>query len=219
MPKTWSRCFIPFLVMILAFTSVFSSYAHAEVQKDEVSQQALDRAKQVASMTEQERQQELGSIPDLEQKQTALSESLVYQQDTGTIVINQVKAKQLYSFSEQELKGYTTFLNSLTPEETNDLLQAYGVDVSTTNATDGNVVTPQIAPIIWIGIIAIGVIAGGVIFSALYFNHQQKMTLINRCYDEGGTPKIDSRDQSGLNGTTNSGAAEGANGYKFECIK
>ena len=219
MPKPWSRCFVPFLAMILAFTSVFSSYAHAEVQKDAVNQQALDRAKEVASMTEEERQQELGSIPDLESKQAALSESLVYQSNTGKIVINQVKAKQLYSFSEQELKGYSAFLSSLTPDETHDLLKAYGVDVSTATPTEGNVVTPQIAPIIWIGIIAIGVIAGGVIFSALYFNHQQKMTLINRCYDEGGTPKIDSRDQSGLNGTTNSGAAEGANGYKFECIK
>ncbi|WP_458119966.1 hypothetical protein [Paenibacillus sp. Z6-24] len=218
MTQKVNRYFIPFLAMVLAFTSAFSSYAHAEVQKNDVNQQALDRAKSAAAMSEQEREEAFGSIPDLAKKEAALSESLEYSARTGKIAINQVKAKQLYNFSDQEIKGYAAFLDSLTPDETKELLTAYGVDVSAADTGNGEI-TPQIAPIIWIGIIAIGVIAGGVIFTALYFNHQQKMTLINRCYDEGGTPKIDSRDSSGLNGTTSSGAAEGANGYKFECVK
>ncbi len=220
MIKTVRQYLIPLLVFTLVFTSSLSSYAYAEVSKETTSIQAFERAKSLANMDASQQAEILGNIPDLKEKEAALGQALTYDNTTGKIILQKEIALQKYAFNETDLNGYSSFLKELTPEQTKELLTAYGIDIHTQDSpkTSGGI-SVQIAPIIWIGIIAIGVIAGGVIFTALYFNHQQKMTLINRCYDEGGSPRLDSRDSSGMNGTTNSGAASAANGYKFECIK
>lgn len=65
-----------------------------------------------------------------------------------------------------------------------------------------------------------GILAGGeAIFYAMYSSYAEKQMLIDPCYDNGGTPVIDSRDSSGVEGTTDSGAAKHAGGYRFECQK
>lgn len=74
--------------------------------------------------------------------------------------------------------------------------------------------------IIWGGVAALGILAGGgLIFYAMYSSHEEKQTLINRCYDKGGNPVVDSRDSAGVEGTTDSGAAKHSGGYRFECQK
>ncbi|MFA1739998.1 hypothetical protein [Lysinibacillus fusiformis] len=60
------------------------------------------------------------------------------------------------------------------------------------------------ANIVWFVPIVVGaiIVAGGIIFSALYFSHKEKMTLIDKCYANGGYPEIDSKDKAGAKGTT-----------------
>lgn len=70
------------------------------------------------------------------------------------------------------------------------------------------------------GVAVLGILAGGgLIFYAMYTSHSEKQNLVNQCYDNGGTPVIDSRDSAGVKGTTDSGAAKQEGGYRFECQK
>ncbi|UZM97002.1 hypothetical protein OL548_16930 [Lysinibacillus sp. MHQ-1] len=56
-------------------------------------------------------------------------------------------------------------------------------------------------------------------FLPFTFLIKKKMTLIDKCYANGGYPEIDSKDKAGAKGTTDGGAATKAGGYKFECKK
>ena len=54
---------------------------------------------------------------------------------------------------------------------------------------------------------------------SMYTTHAEKQNLINQCYQNGGSPVVDSRDSAGVEGTTDSGAAKNEGGYRFECQK
>ena len=62
-------------------------------------------------------------------------------------------------------------------------------------------------------------VAGALIFTATYFNHQEKMKLIDECGRASGYPEVDSRDSGGVDGTTNAYEAQAAGGYNFKCRK
>ena len=54
----------------------------------------------------------------------------------------------------------------------------------------------------------------------MYFNHQEKMKLIDECgRASSGYPEVESRDSGGVDGTTNAYEAQAAGGYKFKCRK
>jgi len=105
----------------------------------------------------------------------------------------------------------------LSPKDIEEIVLDNGYDVGTLN------VDPDLghaSAITWVAVVLVAVlITGALIFTALYFSHKQKMNFINRCYNNRGYPKIDSRDKGGVKGTTNSGSASVAGGYKMECRK
>lgn len=156
--------------------------------------------------------------PDYQEKYDALNKSGFYNPETHKILLSEEKAKSYYDFDDEELKEIKNRLENLTEEEINTILDLNGIDPDELNAdvdVDG-----AHANWVWLIPIAIGmVLAGGIIFSALYFSHKEKMTLINKCYAKGGNPKVSSNDKAGLKGTTKSGDAQKAGGYKFECKK
>lgn len=49
------------------------------------------------------------------------------------------------------------------------------------------------------------------------YSHVEKLELVERCYEEGGMPYVDSSDSAGLNGTTDGVEASRAGSYNFEC--
>ena len=57
-------------------------------------------------------------------------------------------------------------------------------------------VTTMVAPVIvWGGVVILGIFTGAALyFSSKYMTHVEKQNLINRCYDMGGTPSLDSGD-------------------------
>lgn len=154
--------------------------------------------------------------PDFKDKYNALEKSGFYNPETNKILLSEETAKSYYDFSNEELNVIKTHLANLTDKEISNILELNNIDP---DAIDANTETAH-ANWVWLIPVGIGLIlAGGIIFSAMYFSHKEKMTLINKCYDKGGSPKVSSKDKAGLNGTTNSGAAEQAGGYKFECVK
>ncbi len=153
---------------------------------------------------------------DFQEKYAALEQSGFYNPETHEILLSEEIAKSHYDFTDQELADIKNRLANLTDSEVDMILDFNGIDVDEIEAG------ADTAHANWIWLIPVGIgiiVAGGIIFSALYFSHQEKMTLINRCYDKGGNPRVSSQDKAGLKGTTNSGEAQQAGGYKFECVK
>lgn len=154
--------------------------------------------------------------PNFDAKYNALEKSGFYNPETHELLLSEEIAKSYYNFSDEELNEIKDRLASLTDEEINKILEFNGINPNDVEAD------PNGAHANWFWLIPVGIgiiVAGGIIFSAMYFSHKEKMTLINRCYDKNGNPKVSSNDKAGLKGKTDSGAAERAGGYKFECVK
>ncbi|MGM0876786.1 MAG: chromosome partitioning protein ParB [Bacillota bacterium] len=154
----------------------------------------------------------------LESKNEAIANSTYYSVKNHEIVLNEIEA--LSSNPNLEMKDFKEvkkFLKSLTDEDIDQILVANGYSLEEVKI-DLDLAHANIVWFVPVIIIAI-LVTGALIFTALYFNHTEKQNLINKCYANKGYPVIDSRDSSGVNGTTNSGAAKAANGYKFECRK
>lgn len=155
---------------------------------------------------------------NLTDEEEAIASGIFYDPSSRTFILDEELVTQNIDISQEVLAGYQEKLNNISSDEAEAAMQSVGADV---NQNDSGEVSTQVAPaIIYGGVAAFGLFLGAaVIFSALYFNHQQKMNLIDRCYDEGGTPQVDSADSAGLNGTKNSSASSSANGYEFECVE
>lgn len=151
-------------------------------------------------------------------KTDAINSSTYYSIKDNKVVLNEQQAlEKNSSLTSHEIQSVKNQLNNLTETEINKILIDNGYDlneIKLTNTQDGH------ANWIWLIPVVTGiVVAGGIIFSAMYFSHKEKMALINKCYSHKGRPVIDSRDKAGAKGTTNSGSASKAGGYKFECKK
>jgi hypothetical protein len=148
----------------------------------------------------------------------AIANSTYYSVKDHEIVLNKKEALDKNpNLAKKDIKEVQKFLKALTDEDIDQILLDNGYSLEEvkidSDLAHANIV--WFVPVIIIAILA----AGTLIFTALYFNHTQKQNLINKCYANKGYPVIDSRDSSGVNGTTSSGAAKSANGYKFECKK
>lgn len=160
---------------------------------------------------------------DEQNKAIALSESILFNFNTGKLEIDKELAEEKYTFSNSELNQVENVLDSLSFEETKDLLLAQGIDMENYEGEillkeDGDEVIQYAWPIIWLA--GIGLISFiGYLFYDKYLSDKEKKNLINRCYDAGGYPVIDNRDISGQYGTTNDTAAVNIGGYNFACSR
>ncbi|MFB5660306.1 hypothetical protein [Alteribacillus sp. HJP-4] len=154
----------------------------------------------------------------LNERDSALVKATFYNTETGTFELDEEIAREHYNFSDEALSSIKIAMEDISPEQAEQLMADANIDIYDTEEEDG--ASTQVAPaLIWGGIAVIGILTGGaLIFSSMYFNHQEKTQLIDRCYDEGGNPVVSNQDSAGVNGTTDSGAAERAGGYTFECV-
>ncbi|MBK3497204.1 hypothetical protein JFL43_20715 [Viridibacillus sp. YIM B01967] len=153
---------------------------------------------------------------ELSTKEDAINNSTYYSIKTHEIVLNEKQALDLNPNIEQaELDMVKQAIEKLSDAEIDTLLinNGYDLDEIKIDTDFGHANIAWFVPII-IGII---LVVGAIFFSTLYFSHEEKMSLINQCYANNGYPVIDSRDEAGVNGTTDSGSANQAGGYKFEC--
>lgn len=149
-----------------------------------------------------------------------LANATIYDPSSDEIRIDRSKVDHT-QVSDATLNKVETGLKTVPDETVNEVLKDNGLDPEETRNQGDSDVSIRIAPaIIWGGAAIPGIIAGGgLIFYAMYTTHEEKMQLVNRCYDEGGTPVVSSQDSAGVEGTTDSGAAQKAGGYRFECQK
>ncbi|MBA9028843.1 chromosome partitioning protein ParB [Peribacillus huizhouensis] len=155
---------------------------------------------------------------EAERKNEAIANSTYYSVKKHEIVLNEQEALSANpNITKKEINEVNKFLKSLTGEDIDQILVTNGYSLEDvkidSDLAHANIV--WFVPVIIIALLA----TGALIFTAMYFNHTEKQNLINKCYANGGYPVVDSRDSSGVKGTTNSGAAKAANGYKFECKK
>ncbi|CCE54339.1 MAG: chromosome partitioning protein ParB [Corynebacterium sp.] len=159
------------------------------------------------------------SDPDV-QGPMALAEAVYYDEGADEFRLNEAKIDH-DRVTAAEIDTAESELAGLSDEQIDQVIADNGYDPEQMRQPDSTQITPQIAPaIIWGGVALIGILTGGgLIFYAMYTSHAEKQNLIDQCYDNGGSPVIDSRDSSGVEGTTDSGAAKHAGGYRFECQK
>jgi hypothetical protein len=152
-------------------------------------------------------------------KKEALAHSTYYLPFEDKIVLDvggaKAKNKKLTKFDIQQVE---LFLESLSSEDIEQILIDNGYDLNEVKVDDTELAYANIVWYVPVIIIAI-LISGALIFSAMYFNYKEKQNLVNRCYNVGGRPIIDSRDKTGINGSPDSGEASRIGGYKFECRK
>lgn len=154
------------------------------------------------------------------QSPAALVEAVYFDSDADEFRLNEAKIDH-DRVTTEEIDEVESELSDLSDEEIDQVIAENGYDPDQVREPNPSGVTPMIAPaVIWGGVALIGILTGGgLIFYAMYTTHSEKQSLIDQCYDNGGTPVIDSRDSSGVEGTTDSGAAKTAGGYRFECQK
>ncbi|GAB0171769.1 chromosome partitioning protein ParB [Lysinibacillus sp. CTST325] len=159
---------------------------------------------------------------ELESKESALAESLLYNFNTQTLEFDEEAAKEIYNFTDEELSYYES-LESLTPEEVNNTLLTLGIDMEN---YDGNIIykedengeIQEFAVVAWLA--GIGLVSFiGYFFWDRYLTHKEKMNYMDQCFAQGGNPVIDSRDDAGLRGKTSETEAKKIGGYNFACEK
>lgn len=170
----------------------------------------------VTQATAVEAKEVSGEIDDV------ISQSVYFVPQTGELSVNEQQVRDAYPDVQIEESVFTDVrsqLKALSDDEVDNLLVENGYDPAEVRVADGEA-TANAAPIVWLvvgGIAALG--AGALIFTSMYFSHKEKTELINRCYETGGNPVVDSRDQAGVSGQTKSDEAQADGGYKFECRK
>ncbi|SES05414.1 hypothetical protein [Salipaludibacillus aurantiacus] len=144
----------------------------------------------------------------------ALEKSVYVNTLTRTAHVDNERALNYYEFTNDELELIQNELDNL-----NDYQIQAMIDHATANSEDE--MQPLVAPaIVWGGIAVLGIFTGAALyFSSKYMNHVEKQNLINRCYDMGGTPSIDSGDTGGLHGAPKKAWWKMSNTYSFECVK
>lgn len=149
-----------------------------------------------------------------------LAEATYYDAGTDEIRLDE-RSIDSSRVTAAEVDAVRLGLETLSDEQIDEVLLDNGMNPDEVRHTVEPGTSLRIAPaIIWGGVAILGILAGGgLIFYAMYTSHAEKQNLINRCYDNGGAPVIDSRDSAGVEGTTDSGAAQRAGGYRFECQK
>lgn len=188
--------FIYMLVAVLFLSIILPNFAHANTN---------------SSVNEQN-------------KVIAISESILFNFNTKKLEIDKELAKEKYTFSNSELNHFENVLDSLSIEDTNDLLLNQGIDMENYEGEillkedENGVIQPYGWPLIILA--GIGIVSFiGYLFYDKYLSDKEKKLLINRCYDAGGFPVIDNRDTSGRYGTTNDSAAVNIGGYNFACSR
>ena len=144
----------------------------------------------------------------------ALERSVYVNTQSRTAHIDQEKASGYYNFTAEEFQTIQAVLDDLT----DDQIQLM-IDYSQANSKGG--MQARVAPIIvWGGIAVLGIFTGAALyFSSKYMTYKEKQNLINRCYDMGGTPVIESGDTGGLHGEPKKAWWKISNTYTFECVK
>ncbi|WYP27555.1 hypothetical protein NSQ54_05440 [Alkalihalobacillus sp. FSL W8-0930] len=143
----------------------------------------------------------------------ALESSVYVDTQSRTAHIDQEKALELYSFTDEEFTLIQERLDQLSDDQIQEM-----INYATPDSGD---ISTQVAPaIIWGGIAVIGIFTGAALyFSSKYMTHQEKQNLINRCYDMGGSPSIDSGDVGGMGGEPQKAWWKMSNEYSFECVQ
>lgn len=149
-----------------------------------------------------------------EQGLAALDKSVYVDLTTNSAHVDKEKALYHYNFTDHQLNAVQSKLDNLTDEEIESM-----VNYSLSNSGDD--LQTRVAPlIVWGGIAALGIFSGAALyFSSKYMNHLEKQNLINRCYDVGGTPSLDSGDTGGMGGAPKKAWWKISNSYSFECVK
>lgn len=142
----------------------------------------------------------------------ALEKSIYVNTMTNTAHIDHDKALSYYNFTTQEFTMIQQQLNQLTEDQVIEIINY------TLNNSEGEPHAKSVSIIIWVGIIVIGIVTSlALYFSSKYITHQEKQNLINRCYDAGGTPIIDSADLGGIGGAPEKAWWKISSSYKFQC--
>lgn len=154
------------------------------------------------------------TISHSDEKERALDQSIYIDLENRTASLDREKALQGYAFTEKELQIVEDRLGSLTDEEVQLMIE----EASPVSEDD---VTTMVAPVIvWGGVAILGIFTGAALyFSSKYMTHVEKQNLINRCYDMGGTPSLDSGDTGGMGGAPKKAWWKISNTYTFECVK
>ncbi|SEH46800.1 hypothetical protein SAMN05192559_101614 [Halobacillus karajensis] len=143
----------------------------------------------------------------------ALNESVYVHTQERAAYLNKEKALSLYDFTKEEMNMVETELHNLTDQQIQEMINYAQAN------NDG--VQIMVAPlIVWGGIAALGIFAGTALyFSSKYMNYKEKQNLVNRCYDVGGTPSLDSGDNGGIHSAPKKAWWKISNTYSFECVK
>lgn len=144
----------------------------------------------------------------------ALDKSVYVNLETRTVHLDKEKALHYYRFTDEELNQIQQTLDNLTEEEIEQII------IHSTANSDGGA-EPRVASIIvWVSIAILAIFTSiALYFSSKYMTHKEKQTLINRCYDIGGRPVIDSGDTGGLGGAPEKAWWKISNTYTFECVQ
>lgn len=154
-------------------------------------------------------------VDNLTSKKIEALGSSVYFTDEGFIEIDKEQALSYYDFSKKELEDIESQLSNISKERVDELKE---IAMSEQKPDD---VKPAVAPaIIWVGAGVIGALTGAAIyFTAKYMNWKEKKYLVDQCYNEGGTPILDTGDTAGVGGAPKKAWWKIGNTYKFECAK
>lgn len=144
----------------------------------------------------------------------ALDKSVYVDMQSRTAHVDKEKAMSYYNFTDEELNSVQVTLDNLTDDQIQEM-----INYAQFTSEDG--IQPRVAPaIIWGGIAILGIFTGAALyFSSKYMTYKEKQNLINRCYDMGGTPSIESGDTGGLHGAPKKAWWKISNQYTFECVK
>lgn len=150
----------------------------------------------------------------------SLAEVMYY--DSGADEIRLIENQIDYDrVTKAEVDQIKSGLTDLSDEQIDQVLAENGYDPAEMRQSNNSGTSFRIAPaVIWGGVAILGILTGGgLIFYATYTSHEEKQNLVNKCYENGGTPVVDSRDSTGVEGSPDSGAAQKEGGYRFECQK
>ena len=153
---------------------------------------------------------------DMESDEKAIIDAIYFSTETRDLSFDLDQAlEEVDSIPDEEVIRINDILEGLHPAHVEKILVTGGVLIPNPEMPPEVRAVPAL---VWGGVAVIGIIFGSaLIFSSIYFNNREKELLIDRCYDEGGSPQVTNADSAGVSGTTDGGAAQRAGGYEFEC--
>jgi len=126
----------------------------------------------------------------------ALDHSIYINTLTKTAHIAPYLASNYYDFIDEELNAIQQSLDQLTEVEFDYLIE------QSVNSDGDGIQLRSASVIVWVEVTVILAIVAttALYFSLTYMNHLEKQNLIDRCYEVGGTPIIDSGDIGDIGG-------------------